>query len=152
MWAENCSHLDNWYVRFKSAYTQFSPHDVRVDAKQVFKAVALNSFSKEEVGVDGKREVDAHHNDGCRVNNILHVPGPLHVGLQRNNLTRGGNIGESMYLQSVILPGGPVGPPKHLHNVQSVCSPLRTLYCNILSTTTQQVSTVPFTSKTSLVC
>lgn len=59
----------------------FLPHNVWVDAKEVLKAVSLNVLPEEEIGIDGKGQVDAHYDKRSSIHHILHVPGPLHVGL-----------------------------------------------------------------------
>ena len=69
-----------------------SPHDVWVDAKEVLKAVAFNPLPKEEVGINSKGQVDGHHNGCSSIDHILHVPRPLHAGLQRDNLARGKHL------------------------------------------------------------
>lgn len=63
----------------KQSYS--SPHNIRVDAMEVLKAVALNVLSKKEVDINSKREVDTHYNGCSSIDDVLHVPWPLHTGL-----------------------------------------------------------------------
>ena len=67
------------HIKVKSYFS--SPHNIWVYAKEVLKAIALYTFSKEEVYINSKREVDTYYNGCSSINDILHVPGPLHIGL-----------------------------------------------------------------------
>ena len=74
------------YLFTDVCYGNLKNKNKNILCKHFSSANTLNLLSKEEVAIDGKRQVDPHHRQSCKVQDDGHLLGSLHHRFQRDDL------------------------------------------------------------------